>query len=108
MWSAVSIASNAKTVSTDLRGVGGVPSDAKGVFVGVTAGTVGTNRLIYFDSADAALTSTKSIPHWCTDTPTSAHMAVPLGTGANAGKIAVINDTIGNPAVTVWITGWWK
>jgi hypothetical protein len=108
VWSNFTLSTNTKHVSSDLRGVGGVPSDAKGVFLGFRADAVGTNRLIYIDSADAPLTSTNSIPHWCLGSPTSGQYAVPLGTGANAGKIAVLNDTAGTPPIWAWVTGWWK
>jgi hypothetical protein len=108
VWSAVPIAANSKTVSTDLRGVGGVPSDAKGVFLAFRAGIVGTNRLIYLDSADAPLATTQSPMHWVMGHTTSGHFTIPLGTGANAGKIALLNNTTGTFDVWAHVTGWWR
>lgn len=109
VFSGVTVVSNGPTVSADLRGVGGVPPDAKGVVVMVRALAQAGNRDLYIDSADAPDAANNSPRHRSGTIFTSGQYWVPLGITANAGKIklsVVLNEQ--NNEVSVWVTGWWR
>jgi hypothetical protein len=109
--SGVTVPANGSQVSTDLRGAGGVPSDARGIFALVHADVQSSGRYLYIDSADAPILAANSPRMRCLTSIAEGHYAIPLGSsaGANAGKIKLSAETAAAVSgVSLWITGWWK
>lgn len=99
----------AATVTTgDVRGDYGVPSHAKGVVLYVRGTSDGVTGILEIDSAD------DTPDHYSSrmDAPTAAQygglVLTRLGTGANAGKFKVKNNSLANfTGVYVSIVGYW-
>lgn len=104
-------AANASLTSGDLRGVNGVPVDAKGVWIvaEATASTAGAARM-FFDSADVAtLDGFSARLGYDNTTFSTGVLPVPLGTGANAGKIKALVGTLPvTSTFIVYVRGWWR
>lgn len=94
--------------SADLRGVGGIPTDAKGVYVTLYAPTQSSPSHVGVGSGDAAPTESSRFVGQVGG-PNSVNHPVALGTGGSAGKIAVRllagSDCTGFYA---YVNGWWR
>ena len=110
IFPSVTIPGATSVVSGDLRGLGGIPSDARGVEVMVRVPAHPAARDLYIDSADAPNAASASPRHRVTAAVNSGQYRVPLGqSGSNAGKIKLsVQANDGTSDVNVWATGWWR
>lgn len=97
----------ASVTTSDLRGVNGVPSDPTWVLMEIVGNTASGRGILNVDSADRT-PDDFSPRHEAGPQITGKQMWVPLGTGANAGKITVtcrsgLNAVSGAAA---WVVGW--
>lgn len=107
IWSNITVGSNV-ILSADLRGLGGVPTDAKGVYVNFVAGAQTSLSQVGISSADVTPSGNLRVIGQ-TGNPNSITVPVPLGTGANAGKIAVVVFAGSNcTGFNAWVSGWWR
>ncbi len=109
VFSSATLPAGGSLVSTNLRGVGGIPADARGVFAALIIAPQAATRTVRIDAADAPNNSTGSPAHHSATIQTSAHYLVPLGTGASTGKIKLSTGSPENiTGVTVVATGYWR
>lgn len=102
----VSIAANATLTTVDLRGLGTppIPADAKGVEIVILGNGVG-----FYIAVDSADVTPGEYSHrlYIPVNGMTIPMAVPLGTGVNAGKISLRpSGAVTN--VYMWPVGWWR
>jgi hypothetical protein len=94
-------------LTPDLR-TGGVPADAKGVYVVVYAGSQTANLKLGVDSADVAA-GTQTSPRVILYTIISAvPVLVQLGTGTNAGRLRLWTLSGTATSVYAWVIGYWR
>lgn len=96
------------TQSIDLRGTNGVPADAKGVYITVTAGSQDSVSYVGISSAD--MNPNGSLRFIANPGIAVANtVPVPLGTSTNAGKIALRVVAGGDcTGLSVYLNGWWR
>ena len=98
----VGFAANGSIVSGDLRGQGGIPADAKGVLFQLAGAASGT--LVYVDSADSPnLNGRRS----GSNDYYGPQFDIPLGTGANAGKVK-LSSSAAQPGLYGFVYGYWR
>jgi len=92
--------------SADLRGLSGIPSDAKGVILNVAASAQASARNLTADSADQAAFNAASPRMFALTAATIQQFSVPLGTGAVAGRVRLFAQTnLTVTSVSVWVNG---
>lgn len=95
--------------SSDLRGVGGVPADAKGIWYLAFAGVQTSTSQVGVASADVMPGTSQRVAASANEYQVAAGMAKLGTTVGNEGKVAVAQ--LGGAQTTsffMWITGWWS
>ena len=107
IFNGVNIPADGNQISADLRGLGGIPTDARAVTVSVFLGAQGGARTVYVDSADAPNAAVRSPRCIGSSVPSAGQYTVALGQ-AQAGRIKISAGAINVLDVSVYVTGWWR
>lgn len=104
LFNNVGFVAGGSVLSGDLRGLSGIPADARGILLQVGGGAAGTT--IYIDSADSAdqvgrRHGPNSSNYW------SPEYHINLATGANAGKIK-LSSSAAQSGIFAWAMGYWR
>ena len=92
----------------DLRGVGGVPADTRGVLLMVHNPGQAAVLQMSADSANVPAYNSFSPRAVLQTTTHGEHLAVPLGTGAQAGKVRLATLSGTAAGISAWVTGYWR
>lgn len=107
IFNAVTVGTSVPMLSGDLRGLGGIPADAKGVFVTLDVSTQSSQSTIGVSSADVTPGTTLRL-RCPTTNPANTSGPVRLATGVNEGKIAILLYNENTTNFSMWVNGWWR